>query len=169
MIGSVLRAILVVVFSYSLLWGIFYVVNAEEQPIPLGTDVRFDDWCATITKIERPETIGDKSPDGQFVVLYITMTNKAKGIAQKPSDPRIHIIDHQGHKWAYSEDGQRALESVYGKQIPLDQRLELHQSLNTMLVFDIPKNATDSEVYIEEGPSITKLLFPEPKKVFLLP
>lgn len=135
----------------------------------MGTDVRFDDWCATITKIEHSVTIGGEKPNGQFIVLHITMTNRARGIAQRPSEPRVHIIDSHGHYWAYSEKGQQALEKVSGKQIPLDQRLELHQALDTQLVFDVTKDATDLKALIEEGPFITKLLLNDRKEVFSIP
>jgi Telomeric repeat-binding factor 2. len=165
-IKSILRTIVIIVISYCLLWGIFYIININNKVIPLGTDVRFDDWCATVTKIEHPETIGGENPSGQFIVLDITMTNRARGIAQKPSDPRVHIIDSNGDYWAYSEKGQQALEKVSGKQIPLDQRLELNQALDTQLVFDVPKDAKDLQALIEEGPFITKLLLNDQKEVF---
>jgi len=97
------------------------------------------------------------------------MSNHARGIAQKPSEPRVHIIDERGNSYSYSAEGQQALEKQIGNQIRLDQRLELHQSLETQLVFDIPKEAKNLKVLIEEGPFITKLLFNENREVFLIP
>ncbi len=165
-VTAILRAVVIIVISYCLLWGFFYIKNINNKVIPFGTDVRFDDWCATVTKIEHPATIGGVNPSGQFIVLHITMANRARGIAQKPSEPRVHIIDGQGDYWAYSQKGQQALEKISGKQIPLDQRLELNQALDTQLVFDVPKDAREMKILIEEGPFITKLLFNEQKKVF---
>ena len=94
---SIFRTIVIITISYCLLWGIFYIKNMNNKVIPLGTDVRFDDWSATVTIIEHPETIGGENPSGQFIVLHITMTNRARGIAQKPSEPRVHILDSHGH------------------------------------------------------------------------
>jgi hypothetical protein len=96
------------------------------------------------------------------------MSNHARGIAQKPSEPRIHIIDGQGHSWVFSKEGQQALESREGKQKDIGERLELHESLGTRIVFDIPKDEKGLKAFIEEGPFITKLLLPEDKEVFLL-
>ena len=97
------------------------------------------------------------------------MTNKARGIAQKPSEPRIHILDENGQTWSISTIGQKALEASEGFQIPIDERLELHQSLQTKIVFDIPKDAKGLKAIIEEGPPfITNLLLQNNKKVFLL-
>ena len=96
------------------------------------------------------------------------MSNHARGIAQKPCEPRVHIIDEKENHWSFSEEGQQALEKLIGNQIPIDEKLELHQSLETQLVFDIPKEANKLKVLIEEGPLNTKLLFNENKGAFLI-
>ncbi len=150
---------------YSILWTIFYF-KSTNKTVPLDTDICFDDWCATVKTYEKAEKIDTQIPNGQFFILTIKMTNKARGIAQKPSDPRIHIIDDKGNIWGTSTIGQNALEKLQGQQISLDQKLELHQSLETKLVFDVPKNAINLRVLIEEGPFITKLVLQSDKPVF---
>ena len=55
-----------------------------------------------------------------------------------------------------------------GKQIPIDSKLELHQSLETQLIFDIPINSKNLKGVIEEGPFITKLLFYPDREIYLL-
>ncbi|MBK7305476.1 MAG: hypothetical protein IPI30_21340 [Saprospiraceae bacterium] len=97
------------------------------------------------------------------------MSNHARGIAQKPSEPRVHITDEKGNSYSFSLAGQQALEKQIGKQIPLDERLELNQSLETQLVFDVLKDARRLEILFEEGPFITRLLFNENREVFLTP
>ena len=166
-----IRTTLIIIGSYFALWVVFYFLR-EDKPVPLGTDICFDDWCATITKIERPKSLAYENmilnPKGQFIILQIKMSNHARGIAQKPSEPRIHLIDGSGKIWTYSEDGQKMLEKISGKLIPLDEKLELHESLETRMVFDIPNDKGDWKALIDEGPFITKLLFNEDRKVFLL-
>jgi len=171
-ITSIFRTLVIIVLSYSGLWGIFYFISSDKV-VPFGTDICFDDWCATVTKVERPKTLSmehqELNPQGQFIILNIKMSNHARGIAQKPSEPRVHIIDEKRNSYSFSAEGQQALEKQIGKQIPIDERLELHQSLETQLVFDIPNDAKNLKVLIEEGPFITKLLFNENKEVFLIP
>lgn len=164
-ISKTCRTLLVVFFLYVLLWTIFYF-KASNQTVPLATDICFDDWCATVTSYEKTEKISNQVPSGQFIILTIKMTNKARGIAQKPSEPRVHIVDDNNHSWGVAIDGQKALENTQGQLFPIDQRLELHQSLETKLVFDIPKNSTNLKALIEEGPFITKLLLKSDNKVF---
>jgi hypothetical protein len=159
------------VVTYALLWMIFYFVSSE-NPVPFNTDVCFDDWCATVEGADTMKALGigpnELRPKGLFVILHVRMSNNARGIAQKPSEPRIHIIDGQGHSWAFSTDGQHALESTEGRQKDMGERLELDESLETKIVFDIPKNEKGLKALIEEGPFITKFLLPEDREVFLL-
>lgn len=168
---SAFKTMVIVVLAYSLLWTLFYF-KSTNKPVPLGTDICFDDWCATVTKVEQPKLLGQENqllnPHGQFFVLHIKMSNHARGIAQKPSEPRVHIVDEQGHIYTFSKEGQQALENSLGKQIPIDEKLEIHQSLETQLVFDIPKDAKKVYALIEEGPFITELLFHDDKEIFVL-
>ncbi|MHB8208974.1 hypothetical protein [Mucilaginibacter sp.] len=156
---------------YALIWLFFYI-DSKYITVPLGTDICFDDWCASITKIDIGNQNQFKLPviakDSLWVVLDVTMSNHAKGIAQKPSDPRIHIIDDDGGYWAFSPTGQQALEEQSGQKIQLGQRLELGQSLSTQLVYKIPANAKQPKVLIEEGPFITKFLFKDNQSVYTL-
>ena len=156
---------------YAIAWLLFYLKQSD-RPVEMGTDICFDDWCTTVLKADTPRVLGSGNDTiqarGRFVVLHVQMSNRARGIAQKPSEPRIHIIDNKGNSWAPSLPAQQALEMQQGKQTPLDTRLELSQSLLTQIVFDIPANASNLKVLIEEGPFITKLLFAEDRDVFEL-
>jgi hypothetical protein len=140
--------------------------------VPMGTDVCFDDWCATVMKADTAMTLGEGAnlmrPSGRFIILHVRMSNQARGIAQKPSDPRIFIIDGKGYKRTFSEVGQQALEQYVGKQVDLGARLELHQSLETQVVFDVPRNAKDLKAVIEEGPFIANFLLAGDRDVFRL-
>ena len=156
-----------VIFTYVLLWIVFYYKRGVTAT-NFGEDICFDDWCATVISYEKLEKIGYQNSSGQFIILTVQMTNKARGISQKPSEPRVHIIDDKGNSWGTTTVGQKALEDLQGQQVPLDQRLELNQSLQTKLVFDMPKTATDLKAFIEEGPFITNCLLQEDKKVFPL-
>jgi hypothetical protein len=170
-ITSTLRILVIISLSYLVLWGIFYFLRADKV-VPLGTDICFDDWCVTITSIERRQTLGADgqvtNSRGQFVILHIIMSNQARRVAQKPSEPRIHILDENGNFWTFSPEGQQALEKLIGKQIPIDEKLEVHQSLETQLVFDVPKDK-NLKALIEEGPLITKLLLNEDRDVYDIP
>jgi hypothetical protein len=160
-----LKTLTVVILSYAILWCISYFTSAKKT-VALGTDICFDDWCATVTSTEQQKVLGNEKANGQFIVLHIAISNHARRIAQKPSEPRVQIIDDNNGCWSLSLKGQQALENLIGKQIPLDVRLELHQSLQMQLVFDIPLNVKNLKAVIEEGPFITKFLLQDDKEVF---
>lgn len=164
---ALVRLLTMVLLSYCVLWAIFYFISSNNAISP-GTDICFDDWCATVTKIERLTTLGNQNAKGLFIILHIKMSNHARGIVQKPSEPRVHIIDDKGHSFTFSKQGQNAIENLQGRQIPIDLKLGSHQTLETNLVFDIPQYAKNCKVLIEEGPFITKLLLQEDNKIFLI-
>lgn len=157
--------------TYAVIWVIFYFKQSDIA-VPAGTDICFDDWCATVTEIDQPQNpvTGDSiiQTERRFIVVHIKMSNHAKGIVQKPSEPRVYIIDNAHHKWLFSRAAQHVLEQRRGIQVPLNARLGLGQSLETQMAFNIPVNATGLKVLIEEGPFITRLLFPEDRRVFVI-
>jgi hypothetical protein len=160
-----------IIAGYLVLWVMFYITSSYVI-VPLGTDVCFDDWCATITQTENGPLVQKRfsslSADSTYIIIHITMSNHARGIAQKPSEPRIHILDAKNHAWPRSIAGQGILEKVESKQSPLDSRLELHQSIETKLVFAVPASSKGLKVLIEEGPFITKLLLHASQEVFIV-
>ncbi len=161
-IGGTLKLICGITLVYGSVWIIFDLTR-KRVPVPMGTDVCFDDWCATVDSVSQ-----QPSSDSIHFVLYLKMSNHAGGIAQSPSEPRVHIIDSSDKVWLYSVKGQQSYQTHHGVQPGIEHRLELHQSLKTELVFALPKIASGCQVLIEEGPWITHLLFPEDQLVFAL-
>jgi hypothetical protein len=160
--GRSLAVIAIIVVGYGLGWAVFKLTQ-KVSPVPFGTQVCFDDWCATVTAAEK-KAIGDSL----LIALHMEMINNARGIAQTPSEPRVHLVDDRGNIWAYSVAAQKSYEKQNGPQPGMGHRLELHQSMETVLVFAVPPNAAGLSALIEEGPWITGLLFPVDEQVFLI-
>ncbi len=160
------------VAGYFMLWLLFYY-RQKKVTVPLGTNVCFDDWCATVTGVEQGPAIQQQfsllKTDSTWIVLNLRMSNQARGIGQKPSEPRVHILDDRGHAWPISAPGQQVFEKFAGPQPGIGHRLELHQSLETKLVFAVPKSSRHLKALIEEGPFITRFLFPDDEEVFSIP
>jgi hypothetical protein len=144
-----LKLLFIILSSYGFLWILAFAAQ-KDTIVPNATDVCFDDWCATVLKAERAAKLGPLMASGNFYILHVRMSNHARGIAQQPSEPRIHILDKQGHIWSFSPEGQKALEK------------------ETQLVFDIPAGTQGLVALIEEGPSITRFLLPENRPLFEL-
>ena len=148
-----------VIAGYAGLWLICYFISGY-LTVPLGIDTCFDDWCATVTRVEiAPGFLPAPPADSTWVVLHVKMSNRARGIAQKPSEPRVHLIDGRGGYWAVSDKGQQALEKSVGKQPDIGSRLELHQSLETQMVFAIPAKVKKSKSADRRRPCYYKVAF----------
>lgn len=158
--------------AYVLLWLFFYMISTKTV-VPLNTPICFDDWCATVNQIDQgpvaQQELGKLTLDSTYVVLHVTMSNHAKRIAQKPSDPRIYLIDTAGKYWGHSSNGQQWLETVLKSQPSLGQKLDLHESVQTRLVFALPKGRKPFQILIEEGPFISNMIFPASQPVFQVP
>ena len=159
-IGQTVKISLAIILAYGMIW-LLSDLTRKELSVPMDTPVCFDDWCATVDR-SYDSIVGDSMQ----VALNIIMSNHARGISQKPSEPRVTILDANGHAWPYSVGAQRAYEKLYGRQPGIDHRLELNQSLETTIIFMLPKDAHGLRAIIEEGPWITHLLFPESRPVF---
>lgn len=141
-------AIATIFIAYTAVWLFFYF-KAQLVTVPLGTYVCFDDWCITVNQV-------DKSLDSSTITLQLTMSNHARGIAQTPDEPRIHLVDDKGTLY----------NPMQTFPLPLNVRLQLHQSLQTNCKFVVPKTAGSLYALIEEGPFIAHLVFPEDQQVF---
>ncbi len=119
--------------------------------VPFGTDICFDGWCASVTG-------ADHLSGSSSTILHVTMSNHARGIAQKPDNSRIHLIDDTVYRYAAIKTGS----------VPLHTRLQLHESLKTTLTFSVSKNAKGLKALIEEGPFIANFVFPGNQQVFLV-
>lgn len=143
-----LLSMILIIGVYGFAWLCFFW-TAKLVAVTFGTNICFDDWCATVTG-------ADRLADGSTVAVHITMANHALRIAQKPDDPRVYLVTAAGKRFAPTATSP----------IPLDTRLQLYQSLQTTLTFNVPKNAGGLRVLIEEGPFIANLVFPQDEQVF---
>ncbi|QKG59258.1 hypothetical protein GKZ68_21500 (plasmid) [Hymenobacter sp. BRD128] len=141
--------------SYGALWLIFFLRQGY-RPVALGTDVCFDDWCATVTQVTR---LPGSSNDRLTLAVQVLVSNHGRGRAQTPSYPRLHILDQRGQAWAAVGTGP----------IPLATRLQAHESKAIRLVYKLPLGAHNLTALLEEGPWLTHLLLPEDQPIFVLP
>jgi hypothetical protein len=168
-----IRMLMMLALGYVALWGVFFAFR-NDRVTPLGVDSCFDDWCAMVTGADYPATLGRPSnpvfPEGQFVVLYVRLSNPAQAAQRKETQPRVFLRDEAGHEYAYSLRGQRALEEGSGPQAAFVNQPGLQQSFETELVFDVPAGAKRLSVRIDNDPGfLYLLLLPEGRQVTALP
>lgn len=91
-VKPILVAVALIVCGYSVLWLTFFFISSF-TPVPPGTDVCFDDWCATIARVEKKPTGG---ADSSRIILHVTVSNHARGIAQNHLNPEFILLTQMG-------------------------------------------------------------------------
>jgi len=168
-----IRMLLLLLLGYGGVWFVFYTIRVDKVE-PLGIDNCLDDWCAMVTGAEYPATLGRPDhavrPQGQWVVLYIRLSNPARAAPLRESQPRVLLMDESGQEWSYSPRGQAALIDGSGPQMPLVNLPGMQRAFETELVFDVPKDAKGLRAHIDNGPGVLRrLMLPEGREVVALP
>ena len=118
---------------------------------------------------KQTKTIGNVpnavSPGGTFTVVTIktrfdeTTINPNRGNGTLyPNSRVLTIVDDQGRAYAPSVDGQHALEASSGAGTPLAAPLRPGESYTTMVAFDLPADARNPTLLINEGEWVTHLV-----------
>lgn len=141
--------------AYFLIWLVFYLKKAE-YPEKLGAPLCFDDWCASVTDYK----FQDKPGGGKYLFLYMEISNRAKRVAMRPSEPRVYVRDAQNRQYRPSAEALRFFEQQHGpQQSSVDTLLQPGEAQFPMLAFEIPATATGLSAVIEEGPVWVNKLF----------
>lgn len=168
-----IRMLLLLLLGYGGVWFVFYTIRVDKVE-PLGIDNCFDDWCAMVTGAEYPATLGRPDhvarPQGQWVVLYVRLSNPARAAPLRESQPRVLLMDESGQEWSYSPRGQAALTEGSGPQMPLVNLPGMQRAFETELVFDVPRGVKGLRAHIDNGPGVLRgLMLPEGREVVALP
>ncbi len=100
----------------------------------------FDDWCASVEKVERQPAIGDVQAQGVFYVVTVQVTSRARGISQRARGAAVYVLDDQGVRHEPSLQGQQALEMAGLAGLPLTSRVDAGGSFTSITVFDLPSD-----------------------------
>lgn len=114
----------------------------------------FDDWCIAVEDVTLTNELG-QAGHGVFYVITLRLSNHARGRDQRASSTAIHLLDDQGRSYDLSPLGQALWEAQHGPTAPLTSTIAVGQSLTTVQVFELPRDANDVALTIEHpvGPS----------------
>jgi hypothetical protein len=129
-------------FAVALVWvaylgvGTVVAVRAPQHIMALGEDRCFDEMCFAVTGWNRAPS---KNAGRSFYFVYVRITNRSRGRAQRELGRKGVLIDRSGRVYEVSTEGTRALAPVDGPPFPgLDAEVGAGQSLETTLVFELP-------------------------------
>jgi hypothetical protein len=117
----------------------------------------------SVAGVRRAKTVGEgasqATASGEFLVVILktrfdeTTISRGRGNGQLyPNPRRATVYDAEGHAYAASEEARRALAaSGGGAGMPLDTPLRPGESYTTELVFDLPADARDPVLLLNES------------------
>ncbi|HST51781.1 MAG TPA: DUF4352 domain-containing protein [Pyrinomonadaceae bacterium] len=114
----------------------------------------------SVADVRRAKTLGEganaATARGEFYVVTVktrfdeTTISPNRGDGELYPNPRsLTVFDGRGRAYTISEDGQRALAASAGT--PLDTPLRPGESYTTELVFDLPADASNPTLLINES------------------
>ncbi len=140
-------------------------MNEEKSFCALDCDLAF-----SVVNISKTKTVGSPphqdTAQGTYYVVSVKAQSHAAGATMTPDNPRGFVVDDRGRTYGYSSDGQRALELVQGKTAVFSQAIEPGSSYTIDWVFDLPSDAKNPCLVIDEGPWITHLIVGEEDSFF---
>ena len=140
--------------------------SSKTRQLVLGTDKCFDDWCAAV--LGAHSFPGASATDGRkFVAVELRISNRARGAAFRPSQPRVTLLLAAGEELNSSASGQHEFVKQAGPQEDIAKRLVAGESFQTTIVFEVPSATSNASVQVLEGPSVlTRVLVGDENSFF---
>lgn len=150
-----------------------FAVASRDKLLARGSEKHFCELdchlAYSVVDTKQTRVIGDAahsvSAGGLFTVVTIktrfdegTISPMRGNGALYPNTRVLTVIDDQGRQFAPSSEGQRAIEAAGSSGTPLTTPLRPGESYTTTTIFDLPVDATNPTLLINEGEWITHLV-----------
>lgn len=166
---AALAAVLVLYFGLTLVFSL----ASGERVLARGEEKYFCEidchLAYSVTDVSRTKTLGEgpgaAAARGEFYVVTVrtrfdeTTISEHRGDGQLYPNPRsLTVHDEQGRSYPVSEEGQRALASFSGTGTPFDTPLRPGEAYTTRLVFELPTDAREPILLINESDLPTRFI-----------
>ncbi len=119
--------------------------TSQTQSAKVGETVNDGDLAFTVNSVDTAQTIGNsftqKTAQGQYYILSVKIQNNGKS-TQTVNASDFTVVDSQGRKYDYSQDGQTAMEETDGSTSFFLQQIQPSLSVSGKIIFDVPASAT---------------------------
>jgi len=128
---------------------------ARPQPtISMGQDRCFDEMCFSVVNVQVVSQLGSASQpmkaEGRFYVITVRVSSHSRGRTQSEGGLRALLWD-SGKYYEVSSRGQRAWEAANSEAARLTARLRPGESIQSVQVFDLPKEAPTPGLTLSHG------------------
>ncbi len=118
-----------------------FSLTESRKEVPIGAPQCFDDWCITVEKAARQNTIGGTRANGAFCVVTLRVSSRARRSPQRETDVYIYLIDDLGRRYEVSPSGQQALTQAGLAGEPVTSLVDPGGSVQSRLAFDVPPDS----------------------------
>lgn len=120
----------------------------------VGQTVADGDLAFTVNSVTTTSSVGNsyvaKTAQGIYYVISVKIDNNGKDTKTiNASD--FNVVDNQGRKFDYSNDGQMAMEESTGTTDLFLQQIQPGLSITGKIIFDVPKDATGLRLLAQGG------------------
>jgi hypothetical protein len=123
----------------------------------------------SVVGVRRAKTLGEGASQatarGEFLVVTLktrfdeTTISPARGDGELYPNPRsVTVYDADGRAYVTSGEGARALEASGASGTPIETPLRPGESYTTELVFDLPSDARDTRLLVNESDLPTRFI-----------
>ncbi|MCA1591518.1 MAG: DUF4352 domain-containing protein [Acidobacteria bacterium] len=152
---------------------LLFSLSSREKALARGEEKYFCEidchLAYSVTGVRKTKTLGDAAAQatakGDFYVVTLKTRFDEKTISSRrgyeplhPNPRALMVSDEQGRKYPVSEEGQRALQASQSAGTQLDTPLRPGESYTTQLVFDLPPDAKDPALLINEADLPTRFV-----------
>lgn len=125
-----------------------------QRTISAGQELCFDEMCFSVVNVQITRQLGPASQpvkaDGRFYVVTVRVSSRSRGRVQSEGGLRAFLWD-SGKYYEGSSDGIQAWEAVSGETARLTTRLRPGESVQSVQVFDLPKDVSAPGLALSHG------------------
>lgn len=146
-------------------FGLLVAVSllSPQRILEYGETRCFDDWCITIEGVTRATELGPSDriarADGIYWVTTVHLSNRGRGRDQRAGSVALHLVDGAGRRFDLSPRGLDAYQAQHGPVPPLTSVISVGQSVRTVQVFDLPRDAERVSLTVEHPVGLSPGLF----------
>lgn len=148
--ASAAKVLLTTVAVWSIYLAILAISDAAARQVVIrpGEDHCFDEMCFAV--VDNQTSFSLTQPDHTTWVVTVRATSHSRGRTQAEGGLRARLYAN-GMFFNVSEQAQKEYESAHGKTPPLTQRLAPGESIQSVLVFDLPRSMTHPGLALDHG------------------
>ena len=130
------------------------VIGGQLGSASLGRAVGYGDWGYLVSSVEHLDKITNDSkvlvPGGSYAVVHLTVTNNGKE-PRSLSAADFALVDDQGRRYSVESDATSMDSAALGLPNLLSVAVQPGLSKNSVIVFDVPKDARGLTLRLYQG------------------